>query len=560
MAVRSLLTGATGLRGHQTMLDVVANNLSNVNTTAYKSKRLRFADQMYDSIRSASGPSGTLGGTNPQQIGLGARVSAIDKDFQQGVLELTGNELDVAIQDNGFFIVTDGTQTLYTRAGAFDIDEDGFLVDTGTGFHVQRVGTAGEGGPGQPVIQAVGNSNIRIPYGTLIPGERTAQITLTGNLDAQAIGPRAEVLTGTVQLTDALGNPATVATPLTDLFGGNLAAGDTITFSGSQVNGTAVPPTAFNVGANNVGALINAISAAYASGDPINGATAGIQNGYIVLTANSSRPASLVLSLTDTRPQPNNWGAFSVTTDGKDGDRASSAIEIFDSQGSPHVLTLTWEKRGTNIWRLTADTQDGTFPINPVTGVANNVVDEIHFNADGSLGNIFDLDPGITIDWTGSGVGTGHTIEFDHGTAQGYNGITQFGGFTSATASDQDGFGAGNLISVDVEKDGTITGLFSNSQRSPIAQLAMAIFANQAGLNEEGTNYFGVSPNSGIPLIGTPGTGGRGTVVNGVLEASNVDVGVEFVRLITAQRGFQVNARTIRVSDEVLEEAVNIIR
>jgi len=540
------------------MLDVVANNLSNVNTTAYKSQRLRFADQMYDTIRSASGPSGTLGGSNPQQIGLGARVSAIDKDFQQGVLELTGNELDLAIQDSGFFVVTDGAQTLYTRAGAFEIDEDGFLVDTGTGFHVQRVGSVGEGSAGEPAIQTSGVSNIKIPYGTLIPGERTSLVTLTGNLDAQAIGPLAEVLTGNLQLTDLTSAAADQNTPLTQLFGGNLTAGDTITIGGSRVDGTAVPPTAFNVGANNVGGLIAAINSAYNSADPVNGATADIQNGYIMLTANSARPASLVLSLTDS--QPNNWGAFSVTTTGKDGDRTSSAIEIFDSQGSPHVLTLTWEKRGTNVWRLTVNTPDGSFPINPITGERNNVVDEIHFNADGSLGNVFDQDPGVTIDWTASGVGTGQTILFDHGNPQGYNGTTQFGGFTSATASDQDGFAAGNLINVDVEKDGTITGLFSNGQRAPVAQLSMAIFANQAGLNQEGTNYFGVSPNSGIPLIGTPGTGGRGVVINGVLEASNVDVGIEFVRLITAQRGFQVNARTIRVSDEVLEEAVNIIR
>ncbi|MCY2991663.1 MAG: flagellar hook protein FlgE [Planctomycetota bacterium] len=433
MALRSLLTGTAGLRSHQQMLDVVANNLANINTTAFKSQRVRFADQMWDQIRSASGPSGVLGGSNPQQVGLGVRISAIDTDFQAGVQELTGNPLDMTIQDDGFFVMSDGIRNFYTRAGAFSLDEAGYLVDTGTGFHVQRLGAVGEGDPAQgfPPIQAANNANIKIPYGTQIPGNVTDRITLIGNLNAL-----------------------------------------------SQVS---------------------------------------------------------VL-------QPD--GSYSPTV--------STAIDVYDSLGTSHLVTLTFRKTAMNTWDMNAsiDPTRATMSDGTVTG--------IHFNNDGSFDSV-SADNTITLTNFVKGA-KDMTIDFDLGTANLYSNLTQFGGFESVAASAQNGAAPGSLINVDIERDGTITGLFSNGKRAPVAQIALAVFANNQGLNGEGNNYYSVSPNSGIPLIGAPRTGGRGAILNGTLEASNVDVGLEFTRLLTAERGFQVNSRTIRVSDEVMQEAVNLIR
>ena len=115
----SLTASSSGLRVHQQMLDVVGNNLANVNTPGYKSQRIRFSNQFSALLESASGPTDTGGGKNPVEIGLGVQVAGIDTRFAQGTTESTGNKLDLAIQDNGFFLVREGSGFLATRAGTF---------------------------------------------------------------------------------------------------------------------------------------------------------------------------------------------------------------------------------------------------------------------------------------------------------------------------------------------------------------------------------------------------------------------------------------------------------
>ena len=134
----SLLTGVSGLVAHQRLLDVVGNNLANMNTTAFKSQRILFGDLLYETIQPAtSSNEGSNGGTNPNQIGGGVKVAGTDRSFGQGALENTGGQFDLAISGGGFFSVTDGNRDYYTRAGAFSLDEQGFLVAPG-GFHVKR--------------------------------------------------------------------------------------------------------------------------------------------------------------------------------------------------------------------------------------------------------------------------------------------------------------------------------------------------------------------------------------------------------------------------------------
>src|SRR5438128_9888995 len=127
MASSSLFTGVSGLRAYQDMLNVVSNDLANINTTAFKSQRTRFADLLYQTLTEATGTSsGSVGGTNPLQVGFGVKVNAIDQDFSQGSLEPTAGQLDMAIQGKGFFVVNDGFQNLYTRDGAFGVDDKNF--------------------------------------------------------------------------------------------------------------------------------------------------------------------------------------------------------------------------------------------------------------------------------------------------------------------------------------------------------------------------------------------------------------------------------------------------
>lgn len=132
--VRSMFSGVSGLKNHQTRMDVIANNIANVNTVAFKSSRVSFQDVYSQTIQGASAPSGTVGGTNPMQIGLGMSVASIDTLFTPAASQNTGLQLDLAIEGDGFFIVEDGSGRYYTRAGNFGIDSDGNIVVKGSGF------------------------------------------------------------------------------------------------------------------------------------------------------------------------------------------------------------------------------------------------------------------------------------------------------------------------------------------------------------------------------------------------------------------------------------------
>ena len=186
----SLFTGVTGLQAAQEMLNVVGNNLANVNTTGFKSESADFADLVYQTLAQATGGAvNTAGGTDPTQIGLGTFLAGTTTSLQQGALQETGNNLDLAIQGNGYFAVSNGSGTFYTRAGSFGVDSNGNLVDPSTGYKVQRVGTVGQGTATTPAFQSAQNNNIVIPYGTGIPGVATQNVTVQGNLDAgMAVG------------------------------------------------------------------------------------------------------------------------------------------------------------------------------------------------------------------------------------------------------------------------------------------------------------------------------------------------------------------------------------
>jgi flagellar hook protein FlgE len=197
-----MFSAISGLRAHQTWMDVIGNNIANVNTTGFKVGRVRFTDILSQLVRGASGPTETRGGINPLQIGLGAVVGAVDTIHTQGALQLTGKPSDLAIQGDGFFVVSDGSQTLYTRDGAFDIGSDLRLVNPSNGFYVLgwqadangNVDTAGPVGP------------ITIPIGQQLDAVPTTQITVQGNLNANQ-DPAAATphFVTKVSITDSLG-------------------------------------------------------------------------------------------------------------------------------------------------------------------------------------------------------------------------------------------------------------------------------------------------------------------------------------------------------------------
>jgi flagellar hook protein FlgE len=546
--LNSLVAGVSGLKAHQEMLDVVGNNLANLNTTGFKEQVVQFADVLYQTIKDASPAGASTGGTDPIQVGFGVTTASVTSSEQQGSLTQTGGELDLALQGNGFFVVNTGSQDLYTRAGSFAIDQTGYLIDPSTGYRVQRAGTVGEGGPGSPAFQVPTSKDIKIPLGTGIPGSATTTITLQGNLSASATGPQAEVLTSAAPFLTG-GVNATSITKLNSLDDTTVpyGPGDSIRLQGTTTAGATVNVTVPVDANSTLGDLVSAINTNFP------GSTASISGGNLVVTANATGPSKLALTISDAGAGRTTWAnhALQGTTQGKDADTATGGIQVYDVRGNAHNLGLLFQKQSNGTWNLTASLPpaDGT--------VLSGVVQGITFNDDGSFRQV---SGSPTVSFQFAGLAAAQNVTFSFGPPNGFSGLTQFGGNTSAAAINQDGFAAGALTTLSIGKDGTINGMFSNGRTLALAQLGVAEFANPGGLLRQGNNYFDVSPSSGEALIGTAQTGGRGSIQQGALEDSNVDVSLEFTRLIVAERGFEVNTRTITVSDQILQDLSNIIR
>ncbi|WP_104128461.1 flagellar hook protein FlgE [Cryobacterium sp. Y57] len=205
--LRSLYSGISGLRSHQTMLDVTGNNIANVNTTAFKASATQFQDTLSQLTEAAGGATATTGGTNPAQVGLGVQVAGISTNFAQGSAQSTGKTTDLMISGDGFFITSLGGESLYTRAGSFNFDSAGRLVSP-DGAIVQGWGAV------NGVVNAGGAvSNITLPVGAIVPAVRSQSATFTGNLPADSLPE--ESLVRTVDVYDDLGNSRTVSLTFT---------------------------------------------------------------------------------------------------------------------------------------------------------------------------------------------------------------------------------------------------------------------------------------------------------------------------------------------------------
>jgi flagellar hook protein FlgE len=179
--LRSMYSGVSGLRTHQTMMDVVGNNIANVNTSGFKSSSTVFQDVLSQTLQGAGAPGADIAGTNPAQVGLGVRLAGVSTNFNQGALQLTGRSTDLAIQGDGFFAVRRGAETLFTRAGSFSFDANGTLVSPNgaavQGWDADETGAINTNAP-------VGD--IRLPIGTLLAPTGTTAAEVGGNLPADA--------------------------------------------------------------------------------------------------------------------------------------------------------------------------------------------------------------------------------------------------------------------------------------------------------------------------------------------------------------------------------------
>jgi flagellar hook protein FlgE len=206
--IRSMYAAVTGLRSHQTMMDVVGNNIANVNTHGFKKSQALFREVLSQTVVGARAPGEEIGGTNPAQIGLGTSVGAISQNMEQGALQRTGRTLDIAIEGDGFFVTEFAGERLYTRAGSFYVDAEGRLVNTDgaliQGWQADATGS---------VDTSLNPTEVRIPIGRNIEPAATTQVQLGGNLPADALVGDDVVLNVTVY--DQQGLPIDVQLTLT---------------------------------------------------------------------------------------------------------------------------------------------------------------------------------------------------------------------------------------------------------------------------------------------------------------------------------------------------------
>ncbi len=235
-------------------------------------------------------------------------------------------------------------------------------------------------------------------------------------------------------------------------------------------------------------------------------------------------------------------------------------IDVYDSLGNNYTLEVSWEKIDNGIWRWRAWLPDSEISLSNNTGL-------IRFTPDGKIDTtdtgMYNARPTINVQFDEVGAMASEIrLDFSGESFQKelLDGVTQYGSEFTTKGYYQDGYTMGVLTDFAVAQDGTVNGIYSNGQNIPMYRVALALFANPAGLVKIGNTAFRDSNNSGIPQIGSPQQDGAGSIVGSSLEMSNVDLTEEFTKLITSQRGFQANARMITTSDQVLEELINIKR
>ena len=553
--MRSLYAGVSGLKTHQTKMDVIGNNISNVNTVAFKSSSTTFADIMYQTTSGASGATATTGGINPTQIGLGTQSGSIKVSIAQaGAAQNTGNAFDIKLTDSNstnFFVVNNGSENLFTRAGSFYLDGNGNLAMTSTGYLVM----------GWQVDPDTGNirkdtvSPLRIMQAANLTSEpeATTQANVSGiidknDTDVNSVAGRAMTLT----FYDNLGYAYTAkfAVKARDVDKGEYTIALTSILDQDNIDilAQAIADTSNTTEqVNNIAELFGSATST-ASNPYILNSNYSWSGGKIVSPAGYSVDKSVIEAL-GTGITPDTQVTLSKTENGTTTTIQQKISDLFANASSfPAGITGVSVSNAGNLMVSFTDTN---FPIkfNVNDGTFNNI------NGDGS-----------TVMFNASLLGDQfRDITMDFAKALNYNngGSSTMGIERGTVADSSDGAGKklGAMTGVSIDKSGKIYGSYDNGNTVLLGQIAVAQFANASGLEALGDNVFTSTLNSGdFDGIGVEVTADGGKMSSGQLEMSNVDLSTEFTEMITTQRGFQANSRIITVSDTLLEELTNLKR
>ncbi len=535
--MRALYSGVSGLKTHQTKMDVIGNNIANVNTIAFKSSSTTFSDLMYQNVSNASGATETKGGVNAKQIGLGVTTGSTSVNITSpGSTQTTGDGWDLRITGDSFFIVNNGSENLFTKAGAFYIDGSGTLTTKATGYNVM----GWQVDPTTNTIRKDTVSPLRVMQGANLTSapEATTEATCSGILDKNNVQLNSDDgYIMSLNFYDALGysysakfavktanvDTLTYTVELSDVLDSNnhSVLQDYLAQEGNTMTNLFGEPT--NVQRSyNLAADFQYNNGTFRDKDG-NELRYDDANKKFVAVNNEKIEYSVTSMFGISDNQAQNFNLADVTQNG------SSAVYSYTETIYGYQLDFKEDEPDAGIFQWVG--QEG----------AESVLLKMS-----ALGGEF---RNINVDFSTAGCydnGKKCTLGVDKGDVSGLRGL---------------GRRLGRMTGLEVQENGEIYGSYDNGTKKLLGQIAVTTFANPAGLEKLGENCYQQTLNSGeFDGIGQDITADGGKMSSGVLEMSNVDLANEFTEMITTQRGFQANSRIITTSDSLLEELVNLKR
>ncbi|MFL9889454.1 flagellar hook-basal body complex protein [Paraburkholderia sp. RL17-383-BIF-A] len=498
--------GLSGLSASSSDLDVIGNNIANANTVGFKSGAAQFADMYANSVATAVG----------NQVGIGTKLAEVQQQFSQGTITSTNQALDVAINGNGFFQLSNNGSLVYSRNGVFQLDKNGYITNA------QGLQLMGYAANSSGIINTAQTVPLTVPTANIAP-QATTKIVAGLNLNAQD-----PLMLGTPTVTPTLAGGSTLTTP-----------GATITNTASGTNNdnytvNFTSPTTYTVTDTTLGTT--SAAATYTAGSAIS-----LGNGQtITFNGTPATGDSVAIAPTPVAFNQNSSSTYNYST----------STTVYDSLGGSQTVNMYFAKTSAGTWNVYAGTSTGTA----------SLIGHANFNSSGTL-------LGTT---TAAGVATttpfayNFSIPTTDGSSTPQNltlniaGTTQYGGKDGVNSLQPDGYAAGTLTSFTIGADGTLTGNYSNQQTAALGQIVLANFSNQNGLVNLGNNEFQQTSQSGVAQISAPGSTNHGVLQGGAVENSNVDLTSELVNLITAQRNYQANAQTIKTQQTVDQTLINL--
>lgn len=550
--MRSMYSAVSGLKTHQTRMDVIGNNIANVNTVAFKSSSVTFSDILYQTTSNASGANATTGtgGVNAKQIGLGTTAAATKVSITSaGASETTGNPFDIRLTDKNstnFFIVNNGSENVFTRSGSFYVDGSGNLCMSSTGYTV--MGWQVDETTGEIRKDTVSALRIMQEKNLTSAPEATTQATIAGVLDEND--------------TDVKNDAGRVMNlNFYDNLGYQYTAKFAIKATGTDGKYTVELTSVLDSNNKNIIADLDKQQIAQIFGNYNANATLG-QYGLTKDYEYDSVSKSYTNKTTGEKFPINKATDNSTTFVGNNGSKVS-ITEIFSGITTTIANNI---KNATNNYKVAFDAQTGHATL---TGEQTSY--DLEFDtSSGKFKSIGGENPSVMLNMgaLSSGLinnnGNFQNITVDFSQCLNYEngGKSTIGADAGATdGTTGKGRKLGAMTGIFIDTSGRIYGTYDNGNTELLGQIAVAQFSNASGLEKVGESCYRTTLNSGeFDGIGVEISADGSSMTTGELEMSNVDLSSEFTSMITTQRGFQANSRVITTSDTLLEELVNLKR